>query len=305
MRLPLEEMRKITGKGLILENEPLSRYTSFRIGGECTVALPADREELTALLRFAREKGIPVFILGNGTNVLCADEGWDGLVVRTKNLSDIRIEGERLVLGGGTLLSKAAAAAAAGGLGGMEFAHGIPGSVGGAVAMNAGAYGGEMKDCVTRTLCLTPEGEELILEGEAHRFSYRHSAVTDNPGTAVLETELLLVPKDRGEIEEKMRDFSSRRRASQPLELPSAGSVFKRPEGHFVGAMVQECGLKGRRVGGAQVSPKHAGFIVNTGGATASDVLALIEIVRKEVFARFGVSLECEIRPLGIGREEI
>lgn len=305
MTLPIEKIRKAVGPENLLTEEPLSRHTSFRIGGECTVALPQSPEALGELVRLAGEQGFPVFVLGNGTNVLCADGGWDGLVIKTKGLSGIAVNGNRVTAEGGALLSRTAVAAAAAGLSGLEFAHGIPGSVGGAVAMNAGAYGGEMSSAVRRTLCLSPKGEFFTLLGEDHRFAYRHSAVTEAPGTVVIETEMELVPGDREEIEETMRVLAAKRRASQPLELPSAGSVFKRPQGHFVGAMVQELGLKGCRVGGACVSEKHAGFIVNTGGATAADVLGLISLVREKVLAGYGVALECEIRPLGLGREEI
>ena len=304
MKLPLAEINRIVGENNLCI-EPMSRHTSFHIGGDCAVASPDSIESAQRLLKFVRGNEIPYFVLGNGTNVLCADGGWDGLVIKTKNLSRIEVSDNRVVAGGGAILSRVATAAAAKGLSGLEFAHGIPGTVGGGVAMNAGAYGGEMCSCVVRSECLLPNGELLTLWDGDHKFAYRKSAVTEIPGTLVLETELKLDFGNREEIEEKMRDLASRRRASQPLELPSAGSVFKRPEGHFVGAMVQECGLKGRTVGGAQVSPKHAGFIVNVGGATAKDVLELIEIVRAEVFARFGVELECEIRPLGLGREEI
>lgn len=304
MVLPLEEIKKIVGEGNF-GFEPMSRHTSFRIGGECAVASPESAETTVELMGLVREKGIPYFVLGNGTNVLCADGGWDGLVIKTKGLAKIEASENRIVAGGGAILSRVATSAALNGLSGLEFAHGIPGTVGGAVAMNAGAYGGEMSSCVVRSLCLLPCGELVTLNGDGHRFAYRRSAVTEIPGTVVLESEMVLTPGKRDEIEEKMRELAARRRASQPLELPSAGSVFKRPEGHFVGAMVQECGLKGRTVGGAQVSPKHAGFIVNVGGATAKDVLELIEIIRTEVFGKFGVELECEIRPLGLGREEI
>ncbi|MBR6772541.1 MAG: UDP-N-acetylmuramate dehydrogenase [Clostridia bacterium] len=304
MTLPLEEIKKIVGEGNLC-TEPLSRHTSFRIGGECTVASPVTPLAAAELVEFAGEKGIPYFVLGNGTNVLCSDDGWDGLVIKTKGLSAIEVTGDSIVAGGGAILSRVAGAAAAAGLSGLEFAHGIPGTVGGAVAMNAGAYGGEMSDCVVKTVCLIPNVGIVTLSGGEHGFSYRRSVITETAGAMVLECEMKLGRGNRDEIEEKMRELAARRRASQPLELPSAGSVFKRPEGRFVGAMVQECGLKGRTVGGAQVSPKHAGFIVNVGSATAADVLELIEIIRAEVFGRFGVQLECEIRPLGLGREEI
>ena len=304
MMLPLEEIKKTVGESNFCF-EPMSRHTSFRIGGECAIATPETAESAAELMRLIREKGIPCFILGNGTNVLCADKGWDGLVIKTKGLSKISVSGNRVIAGGGAILSRVASAAAANSLTGLEFAHGIPGSLGGAVAMNAGAYGGEMSSCVVRTTCLMPDGEIICLTGDEHKFAYRKSFVTEKSGAVVLESEMELTYGDREKIEEQMRELAARRKSSQPLELPSAGSVFKRPEGHFVGAMVQECGLKGRTVGGAQVSPKHAGFIVNVGGATAADVLELIELIRAEVFGKFGVKLECEIRPLGLGREEI
>ena len=269
------------------------------------MACPADGEELAALLALARGTETPFFLLGNGTNLLCADAGWDGLVISTRLLQGVSVDGDRVTAEAGTLLSRTAAAAMEAGLTGLEFAHGIPGSVGGAVAMNAGAYGGEIADAAEETAVVRPDGTTELLRGEAHRFSYRHSAVSEAPGTVVLRTVFRLAPGERDGIAAKMRELAARRRASQPLELPSAGSVFKRPEGHFVGPMVEACGLKGRRVGGAAVSEKHAGFIVNLGGASAADVLALIEVIRAEVFARFGVALTCEIRPLGLGREAI
>lgn len=305
MTLPIEEIKKAVGAENLLTGEPLSRHTSFHIGGECTIALPRSPEAFAELFSLSKRLGFPVFVLGNGTNVLASDDGWDGLVIKTKGLSKIGINGNTVTAGGGALLSRTAVAAAVAGLSGFEFAHGIPGSVGGAVAMNAGAYGGEMSSVVRRTLCITPGGNTVTLSGADHHFGYRHSAVIENPGTVVLETEIELTPGNREDIEETMRALAAKRKASQPLELPSAGSVFKRPQGHFVGAMVQELGLKGRTVGGAQVSEKHAGFIVNVGGATAADVLDLIGIVRSEVQKAFGVCLECEIRPLGLGREEI
>ncbi len=304
MKLPLAAIRNIVGPDKVF-SEPMSRHTSFRIGGKCTFAMPGNAEAMQELMKLVFDREVPYFVLGNGTNVLCGDDGWDGLVIMTRGLNDMKVRENRMVLGCGTNLSRAAANAGSLGLGGMEFAHGIPGSVGGAVAMNAGAYGGQMSDIVCRTLCLMPDKRLVALEGETHKFGYRHSVVTENPGAIVLATEVVLTPGDREEIQLKMQELGERRRASQPLNQPSAGSVFKRPEGHFVGTMVQECGLKGRTIGGARVSRKHAGFIVNVGDATARDVLELIEVVRSEVMAKFGVALACEIRPLGLGREEI
>ena len=269
----------------ILQEEPMAAHPTFRIGGPARrFARPRRPEELTALLELAGERRWPVLLVGNGSNLLVSDRGLDRLVIHTGAVERIARTGETVLrAGAGTGLACLASFALREGLTGLEFAHGIPGSLGGAVCMNAGAYGGEMRQVVA---ALGPE--ELD-------FGYRRSVFSGKPG-AVLEAEVTLAPGDPEAIRGTMEDLSRRRREKQPLELPSAGSTFKRPEGHFAGTLIQQCGLKGLRVGGAQVSPKHAGFVVNTGGATCADVCALIELVRARVRGETGVDLEPEIK---------
>lgn len=282
----------------ILEEEPLSRHTSFRIGGPAALFVkPSDEEQLAQVLRFAASREILPRILGAGTNVLAPDEGLRELVVCTKDallgLSDLG--GGKIEAYAGETLSKTAVFAKNLGLTGLEFAHGIPGTVGGGVYMNAGAYGGEMKQVSVQTAVLTMEGEKQIFSGEAQGFSYRTSAF-EKMDAIIVKTVLQLAPGSKEEIAARMQELIEKRRASQPLELPSAGSTFKRPEGAFAGALIQAANLKGVSVGGAQVSEKHAGFVVNTGGATANDVKKLIALVQKRVFETSGFTLQPEVR---------
>ena len=282
----------------ILEEEPLARHTSFRIGGPAALFVkPADEKQLAQVLRFAASREIRPRILGAGTNVLAPDEGLRELVVCTKDallgLSDLG-EGKIEAFAGETL-AKTAVFAKNLGLTGFEFAHGIPGTVGGGIYMNAGAYGGEMKQVSVKTTVLTMDGEEQVFSGEAQGFSYRTSAF-EKTDAIIVKTVLQLAPGDKTEIAAKMQELIEKRRASQPLELPSAGSTFKRPEGAFAGALIQQANLKGVSVGGAQVSEKHAGFVVNTGGATADDVKELITLVQKRVFETSGFTLQPEVR---------
>ena len=282
----------------ILEEEPLSRHTSFRIGGPAALFVkPSDEEQLAQVLRFAASREILPRILGAGTNVLAPDEGLRELVVCTKDallgLSDLG--GGKIEAYAGETLSKTAVFAKNLGLTGLEFAHGIPGTVGGGVYMNAGAYGGEMKQVSVQTAVLTMEGEKQVFSGEAQGFSYRASAF-EKMDAIIVKTVLQLAPGSKEEIAARMQELIEKRRASQPLELPSAGSTFKRPEGAFAGALIQAANLKGVSVGGAQVSEKHAGFVVNTGGATANDVKKLIALVQKRVFETSGFTLQPEVR---------
>ena len=281
----------------ILQEEPMAAHTTFRIGGPARrFARPRRPEELTALLELAGERRWPVLLVGNGSNLLVSDRGLDRLVIHTGALERIARTGETVLrAGAGTGLACLASFALRAGLTGLEFAHGIPGSLGGAVCMNAGAYGGEMRQVVTRVWAWFPGEGTAALGPEELDFGYRRSVFSGKPG-AVLEAEVTLAPGDPEAIRGTMEDLSRRRREKQPLELPSAGSTFKRPEGHFAGTLIQQCGLKGLRVGGAQVSPKHAGFVVNTGGATCADVYALIELVRARVREETGVDLEPEIK---------
>ena len=284
----------------ILENEPLSRHCSFRIGGPApAVLLPDSAASLSALCGFLRKKGHKPFLLGNGTNVLFPDKGLSRLVVKTcRNVGTIAVEGTRLTAECGATLAAAATAARDAGLAGLEFAHGIPGSVGGGAVMNAGAYFGELKDVIESTAYLDEALNDCTLTGAEHGFSYRHSAFSDRD-IVVLRCVFRLTPDDPDAITGRMRALTEKRKASQPLELPSAGSTFKRPSGGFAAALIDEAGLKGFSVGGAQVSEKHAGFVVNVGGATAKDVMDLIRYVQKTVNEKFGVMLEPEVRMVG------
>lgn len=284
----------------LLLNEPMARHTSFRIGGPADVlAQPASEAEVCALLAQARKHAVPVTLIGNGSNLLVRDKGIRGLVIKLGNmLTDFRADGTTLIIGSGISLAMAARKAAELGLSGLEFAVGIPGSLGGAVYMNAGAYDGEMSMVVGSVRVLNLSGFVRELDAEALHFSYRHSALQGS-GEIITSVTLALKKGDAQEIAAKMADFSQRRRAKQPLELPSAGSTFKRPPGFFAGTLIEQTGLKGYAVGGAQVSPKHAGFVVNSGGATAADVLRLIAEVQARVYAKHGVRLEPEVLVLG------
>ena len=277
--------------------EPMSRHTTFRTGGPARrFARPGSTEELAALLDAAEQARWPVLVLGNGSNILAADRGIDALVIHTGRLDGVSRTGERTLRAeAGISLARLAVFAQREALSGLEFAHGIPGSLGGAVCMNAGAYGGEMRQVVTAvTAWLSGQGVAR-LEGDELEFGYRHSLFSRRAG-AVLASEFLLEPGDGGAIRERMDELNRRRREKQPLEYPSAGSTFKRPEGHFAGALIERCGLKGTRIGGAMVSEKHAGFIVNAGGASSGDVLELIAHVRRTVKEQTGVELEPEVK---------
>ena len=282
------------------EDEPLSRHTSFRIGGPADLMLlPGSAEELEAVCRFLAARGERPFLLGNGTNLLFSDHGLRRVALKTSpGAGSVRIDGNRVTAEAGATLAHTASAALGAGLSGLEFAHGIPGSVGGGVVMNAGAYGGELRDVVVETDYLDANMETRTLRGGEHDFSYRHSFFSDHPGF-VLRAVFSLAPGDPEAIADRMRELADKRRASQPLDMPSAGSTFKRPEGGFAAALIDEAGLKGFSIGGAQVSPKHAGFVVNTGGATADDVLRLIDHIRETVLARSGILLEPEVRIIG------
>lgn len=275
----------------------MSRHTSFRIGGPARLmAFPADGEQLVLLHSFAEECGARPLIIGNGTNLLAADEGLDRLVINTSaKLCDVSLQDEGTIRAeAGIPLARLADFARRSCLTGLEFAHGIPGTLGGAVCMNAGAYGGEMKQVVTEVTALYPDGIRR-LKAEELDFSYRHSAISDSEGV-VLSAVLRLQRGEEGEIRARMEDLMARRKASQPLDFPSAGSTFKRPTGYYAGTLIDQCGLKGTRVGGAQVSEKHAGFLINLGGATCADVLELMRLVSETVYREKGVRLEPEVR---------
>lgn len=290
----------------ILVDEPMKKHTTFRIGGNADMLVYPQKDRVAEILALAKAHQVPVTIIGNGSNLLVGDGGIRGLVlVFSKGADQITVETAgtedgkvRLVAEAGVLLSKLAAEAARRGLTGLEFAAGIPGTVGGAVVMNAGAYGGEMKDVLTGATVLTPEGQVLHLSAEELELSYRHSCIPENE-YIVLEAEVALVPGDEEQIRATMEDFKGRRIDKQPLEYPSAGSTFKRPEGYFAGKLIQDAGLRGYRVGGAQVSEKHCGFVINRDNATAADVLQLIADVKQQVYEQFQVELEPEVKMIG------
>ena len=276
----------------------MSRLTSFRIGGPAAcVACPKTEEELSALLKLCAANGVKPVILGAGTNVLAPDAGMDALVIVLKDaLEGMEQLSETCIrVMAGVTMSRAAVFAAGLNLGGLEFAHGIPGTIGGGVYMNAGAYGGEIKDVCTRVRIMDMEGNARWITNEEAPFSYRHSAIEDNPWI-VVAAEFELTSKPEEEVWAKMKELIGKRRASQPLDLPSAGSAFKRPVGGYAAALIDQTGLKGFRVGGAAVSEKHAGFVVNLGGATAEDVQELLKAVSDKVFDRTGIRLEPEVR---------
>ena len=279
-------------------NEPMSRHTSFRIGGAAEVmAFPTNREELARLLKTSALLDCKSAILGAGTNVLAPDEGLRGLVICLKDCLDgmERLPGSRIRLMAGVTMSRGAVFAAGQGLSGLEFAHGIPGSVGGGVYMNAGAYGGEIGNVCESVEVMDLQGELHRLSREEMGFSYRHSVLEDTPWI-VISTDFVLTEKAPEEIRARMRELIAKRSASQPLDLPSAGSAFKRPVGGYAAALIEEAGLKGFRVGDAAISEKHAGFAVNLGGATAADVKALLTQVSETVYNSTGILLEPEIR---------
>ena len=284
----------------LLPAEPMTKHTSFHIGGPAELmAQPQSEAELQSLLLKAAEAAVPVTLVGNGSNLLVRDKGIRGLVIKLGSmLRDIKVSGNVLTFGSGVSLAQASKKAAELGLSGMEFAVGIPGSIGGAVYMNAGAYDGEMSKVVKSVRVMNAAGEVSELSADELDFGYRHSALQGS-GKIVTSVTVELAAGDKQAIAEKMADFSNRRITKQPLELPSAGSMFKRPPGYFAGTLIDQTGLKGYTVGGAQVSTKHAGFVVNIGGATAADVLQLISDVQAKVFAAHGVHLEPEVLVLG------
>lgn len=280
-----------------VENEPMAKHTSFRIGGPARrMAFPKTREQLVVLMGFLQDAGVKPLLIGNGTNLLVSDEGLDTVVIDTSaELSRLDLTGDgEITADAGVSLATLAVFAWKNGLKGLAFAHGIPGTLGGGIVMNAGAYGGELKDVVTEVTALYPDGVKVLTPAQLD-FSYRHSVFSTGEGI-VLGAKLKLETGDKDAIKAEMDELMARRKASQPLELPSAGSTFKRPAGYFAGTLIEGCGLKGCRVGGAEVSPKHAGFVVNVGGATCADVLALIEKVRKTVYDAHGVMLEPEVK---------
>lgn len=290
----------LLGKEKVRISEPMNRHTTFRIGGPADYfLLPSTAEEVKKILEICKEKELPYFILGNGSNLLVSDEGYCGVIIQLyRNYGGITVEGTDIRAGAGALLSQIASAAKNASLTGFEFAGGIPGTLGGAVVMNAGAYGGEMKDVLKEVTVMTEQGEIMTIPAEKLEMGYRTSLVK-KAGYLVLEAVISLKVGDVEEIKAIMKDLTEKRVSKQPLEYPSAGSTFKRPEGYFAGKLIMDAGLRGYQVGGAQVSEKHCGFVINKGNATAADVCGLMKDVQEKVQEQFGVTLEPEVKFLG------
>lgn len=298
------EIRKmfcdLLGEDRVFTEEAMSQHTTFKIGGSADYFLMPDKgEDVGRVIKICKEKEIPYFILGNGSNLLVGDGGYRGAVIQIyRNMSSVTVEGNEITAQAGALLSAVAAAAKNASLTGFEFAGGIPGTIGGAVVMNAGAYGGEMKDVLTEVTVMNAEGDIFTLPTEELELGYRTSIIK-TAGYIVLEAKIRLKEGDPEVIRETMKDLTIRRTTKQPLEYPSAGSTFKRPEGYFAGKLIMDSGLAGYQVGGAQVSEKHCGFVINAGDATARDVRTLMDNVRDIVYKKYGVTLEPEVKFLG------
>jgi UDP-N-acetylmuramate dehydrogenase len=298
-------LSKLTELGIESENisidEPMSSHTSFRVGGPADLMVRCDtRSGLAKVKGFLASEGIEHMLIGNGSNLLFADEGYRGVIIKLgKEFEEIKVDQNVVTSGSSVLLSKLSSVACENGLAGLEFASGIPGSVGGAVFMNAGAYGGEIKDVVYTVTLMSGDGTVSEKHHSEMDFSYRHSLVQDT-GDIVLAASFILLVHDREEIAERVRVLTEKRNSKQPVNYPSAGSTFKRPKGGFAAAMIEQAGLKGVSIGGAAVSEKHAGFIINRGGATANDVVELIRLVRQRVYDNTGIMLEPEVRLIGI-----
>lgn len=295
----MEELQDIVGEANIRRMEPMSKHTTFRVGGPADVMVWPKCEMLSQVIHLCRLWGEPYYIVGNGSNLLVGDNGIRGVViVMGRGQDSLYVEKDQIVAGAGALLSKTANFAAEYGLSGMEFAAGIPGTIGGAVVMNAGAYGGEMKDIIECVTVLDANGKGLSLTVEELELGYRRSCV-DERGYIVTRVVLKLIPGDKNKILDYMRELREQRTTKQPLEYPSAGSTFKRPEGYFAGKLIQDAGLRGYRVGGAQVSEKHCGFVINCSGATAADIRKVIQDVQAKVWEQFHVKLEPEVKMVG------
>lgn len=280
-------------------DEPLDQYTMTKLGGSADVfVMPSTEEEAVAIVKYATNNDIPILLLGNGSNMVVRDGGVRGIVLNFSKLDEIRIDGTTVYAQAGALLKDVSIAAAEATLTGLEFSCGIPGSIGGAMAMNAGAYGGEIKDVILQSTVLTTTGEKLVLNKEQLDLSYRKSIISKK-GYYVLSSEFELQRGDQQEIDAKIAELTFLRESKQPLEYPSAGSVFKRPPGYFAGKLIQDSELQGKGVGGAEVSTKHAGFIVNKGGATATDYINTIKMVQATVKEKFDVDLELEVKIVG------
>ena len=295
-----EELCHCLGESNVLKDEPMSRHTTFRVGGPADFfVMPTEEEEVREVVNLLRKEKVPFYVVGNGSNLLVGDGGYRGVIIQIyKNMNQIRVEEDMVYAQAGALLSKTAAQALEHSLTGMEFASGIPGTLGGAVMMNAGAYGGEMKHILYNALALTKEGKFRVVPADQMELGYRSSVFAKN-GDVVLSAQLKLKPGNPDEIRAYMEELKEKRVTKQPLEYPSAGSTFKRPEGYFAGKLIEDSGLRGFRVGGAQVSEKHCGFVINRENATAADIISLMEQVADRVEEKFGVRLEPEVRRIG------
>jgi len=296
----IDTLQELVSAETVHPKEPMHKHTTFRIGGpaDCLVEIEST-EALRRVQRYLRLVEIPYTITGNGSNLLVSDLGYRGVILQLgSRFAEVRVEGNTVTAQAGALLSRIAKTALEHGLTGFEFAAGIPGTAGGAVVMNAGAYGGEMKQVIQSVTVLDPEGEELVLDNETMEFGYRTSVLKRRP-LVVTEITLQLTPGDPAQIRERMEELARQRREKQPLEYPSAGSTFKRPEGYFAGKLIMDANLRGFQIGGARVSDKHCGFVINAGGATACDVAALMAEVQRRVEEQFGVRLEPEVILLG------
>ena len=296
----VEEIKKMLPSDIIYENEPMKKHTTFFAGGEAKLYICIEEiSQLQQLMLYLTENNIPYFIIGNGSNLLVSDNGFNGVIIEIGNaFSGVSVENNRIRAKAGTLLSKVSNYAMKESLSGIEFASGIPGTIGGAVVMNAGAYDGEMKQVVKEVKILCPDGKIITLSNDEMQFGYRFSVIKKNP-YVVLEVVLELDKKEQKEIKKKMEDFSNRRREKQPLEYPSAGSTFKRPKGYYAGKLIMDSNLRGFKIGGAQVSEKHCGFIINKDNAAAKDIYLLVKEVQRRVNETSGVVLEPEIIFLG------
>ncbi len=290
----------IIGEDNVLIDEPMSKHTSFRIGGQADLMLlPKNPDQIISIIQLLKEQCISFMVMGNGTNLLVREKGIRGAVIKLyKNFMDYKVIGNRIQVQAGILLSNLAKIAMENGLSGMEAISGIPGTLGGAVTMNAGAYGTETKDIVLKTQYIDECGNIKEVSGAQHGFGNRTSIFQNNNGI-VIESEVQLYEGNKKEIQERMNDFKTRRNDKQPVEFPSAGSVFKRPEGYFAGKLIEDCGLKGFRIGGAEISNKHCGFIINRDNASADDVIELIRFIKNKVLSLYGVTLDTEVRIIG------
>lgn len=295
----VSDLKNIAGSENVTVNELMSKHTTFRIGGAADVFVtPSSEEDIIAVLSYVTDNNIPCYIVGNGSNILVKDKGFRGVIIQLyRNFNSVSVEGNIIRAQAGALLSAVARTAAENSLKGMECLSGIPGTIGGAVCMNAGAYGGEMKDIVS-SIKVISKGKILKIKGDDAKFRYRGSRIMDE-NMIVLEAEIVLEKGRKNEILYKMKELMEQRNAKQPVEMPSAGSTFKRPEGYFAAKLIDDSGMRGYSVGGAQVSEKHCGFVVNKGNASAEDVVKLMEDVQKKVKEKFDVELEPEVRIIG------